>query len=84
MLILKINHNTHTFKTQDSPISACLQKKKVHKEPKTGEKADDSHASHPTAECGRRVPVTLWGVGDEGEKCWRSIGSHKKSDFQML
>jgi len=37
-LILKIYHNTETFKTQSSPISAYLQKKKGHEEPKRGEK----------------------------------------------
>ncbi|XP_010019981.1 PREDICTED: neural cell adhesion molecule 2-like [Nestor notabilis] len=53
--------------SEQSCASPTLQKKKVHKEPKTGEKADDSNASHPTTGCSH-IPVTLWGVGDKGKK----------------
>lgn len=44
-------------------------------------------APGPARGCGH-VPVTLWGVGGEGEKCrcniWKSSGNHKKSDSQVL
>lgn len=46
------------------PISAYLNKRKGHKEPKN---ADASNVPHSAARCGH-ILVTLFGVGDKGNK----------------